>query len=49
LFSISDIASGHGDALEHDDMTATHRGVWGMPDGFDPEILREPTSGHYHQ
>jgi WXG100 family type VII secretion target len=48
LFSISDIASGHGDALEHDGMTATHRGVWGMPAAFDPEILREPTSGHYH-
>jgi hypothetical protein len=49
LFSISDIASGHGDALEHDGMTAPHRGPWALPDAFDPEILRDPTSGHYHQ
>ena len=49
LFSISDIASGHGDALEHDGMTAPHRGTFGMPEGFDPEILRPGTSGHYHR
>ena len=28
LFSIADIASGHGDALEHDHMTAPHRVPW---------------------
>jgi len=28
LFSIGDIASGHGDALEHDHMTAPHRTAW---------------------
>ncbi|MDR3663265.1 MAG: alpha/beta hydrolase [Mycobacterium sp.] len=27
LFSMGDIASGHGDALEHDGMTAPHRGA----------------------
>jgi len=28
LFSIGDIASGHGDGLEHDHMTAPHRTAW---------------------
>jgi pimeloyl-ACP methyl ester carboxylesterase len=42
LFSISDIASGHGDALKHDGMTATHCGVWGLPDTFDPEFCECP-------
>jgi WXG100 family type VII secretion target len=52
LFSIGDIASGHGDALQHDGMTAPHRvsvtipGV-PMPD-IDPELYRPPTSGHQH-
>jgi hypothetical protein len=55
LFSIGDIASGHGDALEHDGMTAPHRvglpgallpGI-GLPD-FDPELYRPPTEGHRH-
>ena len=48
LFSIADIASGHGDALEHDHMTADHRGSYWLPDTFDPEAIRPPTSGHYH-
>jgi hypothetical protein len=48
LFSIADIASGHGDALAHDNMTAQHRGTYWLPDEFDPESLRRPTGGHYH-
>jgi hypothetical protein len=48
LFSIGDIASGHGDALAHDGMTAQHRGTYWLPDEFDPESLRRPTGGHYH-
>lgn len=48
LFSIADIASGHGDALEHDNMTAEHRGTYWLPDEFDPESLRPPTRDHYH-
>lgn len=48
LFSIGDIASGHGDALAHDSMTADHRGTYWLPDEFDPESLRRPTGGHYH-
>ncbi len=48
LFSIADIASGHGDALEHDHMTAAHRGSYWLPDDVDPETFREPTGGHYH-
>jgi uncharacterized protein YukE len=59
LFSIGDIASGHGDALEHDGMTAPHR-TSVLPDitktmfpflpstDFDPELYRPPTSGHRH-
>jgi pimeloyl-ACP methyl ester carboxylesterase len=50
LFSISDIVSGHGDALEHDGMTAPHR--VGLPgdifDNIDPEKWRLPTTGHHH-
>lgn len=54
LFSMSDIVSGHGDALEHDGMTAAHRGtglsqVLGELGLDDPEIYRQPTSGHSHQ
>jgi hypothetical protein len=53
LFSISDIASGHGDALEHDGMTARHRvgiTVPGLPPvEVDPESWRLPTGNHYHQ
>jgi len=48
LFSIADIASGHGDALAHDQMTAEHRGTYWLPDEFDPETLRRGTGGHYH-
>jgi hypothetical protein len=48
LFSMADIASGHGDALAHDNMTAQHRGTYWLPDEFDPESLRRPTGGHYH-
>jgi hypothetical protein len=48
LFSIADIASGHGDALAHDNMTAEHRGTYWLPDEFDPETLRHPTRDHYH-
>jgi WXG100 family type VII secretion target len=54
LFSIGDIASGHGDALEHDGMTASHR-TSVLPDlpflpstDYDPELFRLPTSGHQH-
>ena len=59
LFSIGDIASSHGDALEHDGMTAPHRSSL-LPDitktmfpflpstDFDPELYRPPTSGHRH-
>lgn len=55
LFSIGDIASGHGDALEHDGMTAPHRMhvpsfIPGLPStDFDPELYRPPTSGHEHK
>ncbi len=48
LFSIADVASGHGDALAHDNMTAQHRGTYWLPDEFDPEALRPGTGGHYH-
>jgi hypothetical protein len=48
LFSIGDVVSGHGDALEHDGMTARHRGEYRMPPGFDPEVGREATAGHRH-
>lgn len=45
LFSIGDIASGHGDALERDHMTALHRL---RSPAFDPERLRLGTGGHRH-
>ncbi|GFG85311.1 DUF4226 domain-containing protein [Mycolicibacter algericus] len=45
LFSIGDIASGHGDALAHDHMTAPHRHR--LP-AFDPELLRPGTGHHRH-
>src|SRR6185312_11853149 len=56
LFSIAGIASGHGDALEHDGMTAPHRGgllsdvldALGVPVP-DPETFRPATTGHYHR
>ena len=50
LFSMADIVSGHGEALELDGMTADHRNVqlseMGLP--ADPELFRAATSGHYH-
>ncbi|MDV3123349.1 alpha/beta hydrolase [Mycobacterium sp. 21AC1] len=51
LFSMSDIVSGHGDALEHDGMTARHRipQLSGVPVLSDPETYRSGTSGHTHQ
>jgi Alpha/beta hydrolase len=49
LFSLGDIASGHGDALEHDGMTAGHRGEYGLPPEADPEAVRPATTGHYHR
>ncbi|CAM3416469.1 alpha/beta hydrolase [Mycobacterium colombiense] len=48
LFSIGDVASGHGDALEHDGMTAHHRGEYGMPGWVEPEAFREGSLGHRH-
>jgi hypothetical protein len=45
LFSIGDIASGHGDALARDHMTAPHRRR--LP-AFDPERIRLGTGGHRH-
>lgn len=48
LFSISDVVSGHGDALQHDGMTAHHRGEYGMGEWFDPEALRSATTRHRH-
>ncbi|BBZ48477.1 hypothetical protein H7H82_13130 [Mycobacterium heidelbergense] len=48
LFSISDVVSSHGDALQHDGMTASHRGAYGVGEWFDPEALRLGTAGHVH-
>ena len=48
LFSMGDIASGHGDALQHDGMTAGHRGQYGLPAYVDPEAVRPATTGHQH-
>jgi hypothetical protein len=48
LFSIGDVVSGHGDALEGDGMTARHRGEYRLPAGIDPEGGRPATTGHYH-
>lgn len=58
LFSMSDIASGHGNALEHDGMTAPHRSAMLdelgrlfpiVPTFSDPELFRPGTTGHTHQ
>jgi uncharacterized protein YukE len=59
LFSMADIASGHGDALAHDGMTAPHRSngnvltdiidAFGVPTPDDPELFRPGTTGHSHQ
>jgi hypothetical protein len=48
LFSIADVVSGHGDALQHDGMTAHHRGEYWTPDWVDPEAARPATTGHRH-
>lgn len=57
LFSMADIVSGHGDALEHDGMTADHRvkpglpfPVPGLPDlpVLDPESMHFPDNNHRH-
>jgi hypothetical protein len=48
LFSMSDVVSGHGDALQHDGMTARHRGEYGLGGWVDPEIVRAGTTGHRH-
>ncbi|MUL83108.1 MULTISPECIES: alpha/beta hydrolase [unclassified Mycolicibacterium] len=56
LFSIGDIASGHGNALQDDGMTAGHRfdtpKIPGLPIPsveVDPEAVRPATTGHRHQ
>lgn len=57
LFSVSDIVSGHGDALEHDSMTADHRVQPGLPfhlpglpqlPVIDPELVRISNNDHRH-
>jgi len=58
LFSIADIVSGHGDALEHDGMTADHRvktpslpfPVPGIPPSIviDPELVHSSNNDHHH-
>lgn len=48
LFSIADVVSGHGDALQHDGMTARHRGEYGLDNWIDPEVVRAATTGHRH-
>nr|WP_232006696.1 alpha/beta hydrolase [Mycobacterium sp. 1245805.9] len=49
LFSISDVVSGHGDALRRDGMSARHRGEYGLGRLVDPELLRPATTGHRHR
>lgn len=50
MFSIGDVASGHGDALERDGMTADHRfTIPGVDYEVDPELFRIPTGEHYHR
>jgi hypothetical protein len=48
LYAISDVVSGHGDALDHDGMTARHRGEYALPGWVDPEAARPATVGHTH-
>ena len=48
LFSIADVVSGHGDALQRDGMTARHRGEYGLGGWVDPELLRRPTADNRH-
>ncbi|MBW0012428.1 alpha/beta hydrolase [Mycobacterium sp.] len=49
LFSIADVVSGHGDALQGHGMTARHRGEYGLGGWFDPEVARPATTGHHHR
>ena len=49
LFSIADVVSGHGDALQKDGMTARHRGEYGLGGWLDPEAARTATTGHRHR
>ncbi len=49
LFSIGDVVSGHGDALQRDGMTARHRGEYGLGEWHDPETTRTATTGHRHR
>ncbi|OBI14781.1 hypothetical protein A5712_03045 [Mycobacterium sp. E2327] len=49
LFSMSDVVSGHGDALQRDGMTARHRGEYGLGRLVDPEVVRWATRGHWHR
>jgi len=48
LYAIADITSGNGALLEGHGMTARHRGEYLWADSVDPELLRTPTTGHYH-
>ena len=48
LYAIADITSGSGALLEDHGMTARHRGEYLFGDSVDPELLRTPTTGHYH-
>ncbi|OMC46338.1 hypothetical protein A5745_12660 [Mycobacterium sp. IS-2888] len=48
LFAMADVVSGHGDALQHDGLTAHHRGEYGLPEWVDPEAWRTATTGHQH-
>jgi hypothetical protein len=49
LFSIADVVSGHGNALQHDEMTARHRGEYRLGGWVDPEVARPATTGHRHR
>ena len=60
LYSIADVTSGHGEALQSHGLTAPHRdailgplaATFGLPDWsvpvMDPELFRPATTGHYH-
>ena len=58
LFSVADIVSGHGDALEHDGMTADHRvktpgfpfPMPGLPPSIviDPELVHTSDNDNHH-
>jgi hypothetical protein len=48
LYAIADITAGNGGLLSDHSMTARHRGEYLFADSVDPELLRAPTTGHYH-